>query len=39
MGTDKNGSELPAGVYVYLLESVFNNGKERVFQGNITLVK
>ncbi len=38
-GKDKSGKDLATGVYVYLLETVFNNGKERVFQGNITLVK
>ncbi len=38
-GKDKDGNDLTNGVYVYLLEAVFNNGKERVFKGNITLVK
>lgn len=38
-GKDKSGNDLTNGVYVYLLEAVFNNGKERVFKGNITLVK
>ena len=38
-GKDKNGNDLANGVYAYLLEAVFNNGKERVFKGNITLVK
>lgn len=38
-GKDKNGNKLVNGVYAYLLEAQFNNGKERVFKGNITLVK
>jgi gliding motility-associated-like protein len=38
-GTDENGNNLPAGVYAYYLNATFNNGKSRLFKGNITLVK
>ncbi len=38
-GKDKGGNDLPDGVYVYLLEAVFNNGKDRVFRGNITMIR
>jgi len=38
-GNDENGNELASGVYVYYLNAVFNNGKSRIFRGNITMVK
>lgn len=38
-GLDKNGNKLSNGVYAYVLDAQFYNGKERVFKGNITLVK
>jgi gliding motility-associated-like protein len=34
-----NGVAQPAGVYVYLVEASFVNGKAERYQGNVTLLR
>ncbi len=34
-----NGKEQPGGVYIYIIEAVFSNGREERYVGNVTLIR
>lgn len=39
LGTYPNGKKANEGVYMYVLEADFDNGKTKVFKGNVTLLR